>query len=103
MQNELPKILIKYIETRVKKANEIIDFSGDDFLPNLNKILSGEKIIIGYRCTCSCTDNTMKRYRLWAEIVKKSKVLGYNIKSENVKVNNGAWAGGYWCETAFFI
>lgn len=104
--SEVPAKLASFIATRDKRIAKDQPWSPMPLAQTFRELLAKGAVKVGGRATCGTkTDPTWKIYRLWGEVVRKARTMGYVITESDIKHGNG-WAtkaGGFWDETEYTL
>lgn len=100
----LPQKLVSFIATRDRKVEKFWPHSPNHLADLFGELLSVGVVTVGGRSTCGGSDPTMSALRMWNEVVKKARSLGYAITENQVRGLANAWAtrgGGFWNESEY--
>jgi hypothetical protein len=101
--HEAVKTVIKPMVCNTNKQKEKALQAG--FGIEVNSLLEGRKVEVGYRSSCGKTDVTQKNYRVFYKFIQSLRKSGMNISETAVKHDN-AYAtnkGGFWNSYIFII
>lgn len=100
----VPPKLASYIATRDRKIAGFWPHAPNHLRELFDELLTRGVVRVGGRSTCGGSDHTMSAFRLWGEVVRKARALGYDITEVNCGSQRNAWAtrgGGFWNESEY--
>lgn len=100
----VPPKLASYIATRDRKIAGFWPHAPNHLRELFDELLTCGVVRVGGRSSCGGSDHTMTTLRLWNEVVRKARTLGYDIKDVDCGGQRNAWAtrgGGFWNESEY--
>lgn len=98
--------LASYIATRDRKIAAFWPHAPNHLREMFGELMTRGVVRVGGRSSCGGSDHTMTALRLWNEVVRKARTLGYDIKEVDCGSQRNEWAtrgGGFWNESEYFL
>lgn len=98
--------LASYIATRDRKIATFWPHAPNHLRDLFGELLTRGVVRVGGRSSCGGSDHTMTALRLWNEVVRKAREIGYDIKETDSRGQRNAWAtrgGGFWNESEYCL
>ena len=101
---------IEYLRTKLKPGTVKMILTRDKKFPmskisdEIVKLFKTGEVVVGYRTSCGSTDETMKKYEAFYQVIRKLKKDKFKIKETPAKAFGNKYAtshSGFWDEFVF--